>query len=50
MLLEPHHMTHVPGRGMMWIRVYGILSEKLYGRDGFELTVEKLSKSPGGGK
>ena len=28
---------------MMWIRVYGILSEKLYGRDGFELTVEKLS-------
>lgn len=49
MLLELHHMTDVLGRGMVCIRVYGILSEKLCGRDGFESTLEKLSKSPGGG-
>lgn len=42
-------MTDMPGRGVMCIEVYGILSEKLCGRDGFELTLEKLSKSPDGG-
>lgn len=43
-------MTHVPGRGVMWIRIYEILSEKLCGRGVFELTLGKnYSDLPAGG-